>query len=1118
MNSSNLRIFLLLCWLVPVAVFGQQAIQLKLQLINYDTWGVYAKPMAGINPGPLTITGTAMATVVMPKTYDWNSLTSVHGTWNANAIVDGPIENPTRKYVSFGLNNDYPHINYVAGQETLLFKFKRVITYPCPDSIYLINNATDPFNQLPNSMNTNPGNEFSVFDPVGPAFYEYHSNYAHSAWSCHDNDGDGILNAFEDTNGNGVFDPGVDASDLNQNYCTVIFSNAPDDVTVCSGNDTVFVATASMPQGTFNFGWQYSDNNGANWEDIDFETMAAYFAHSITGVVSSGSDTLTVKNVAGMYGRRFRSVVNPADCNAVYSNYAILSVEGPLTVNTNPVPKTVCSGYPTIFQASFNNPGVVGSTIYRWQVSVDGGLTWTNIYNSSSYPFNGTGTSQLSISNVAGLNGFLYRLSARTSTCNTIYTEPALLTVEGPITVIQHPEDFTDCADMEAYFYAKISNPGQGQVLKQWQMSTDNGNSWADISEPIDTINGNIVNFGGIDSDTLLIAPLIGMNGYKFRNRIWTNSCVQDTTFAATLHVEGPLTFTDQPDDITLCEGDFSHFSVAIANATGFGNMQYQWQRLTAGGWLDLTNSVPYSGAFTPNLSIIGTYNLNNSKFRCKVKTGNCNWVTSSTAMLTVEGAIIITDQPNNVTQCSGEAVSFTVGIANSSPQGNPPVYQWQESTNGGASWHNVMNDTLFYGVMTNHLSISSTAWFNGYKYRCLVSTTYCNDLFSDAATVNIEGPITVTDEPDNVTVCTGTSASFQAALVNSGLGVLQYQWEVSTDNGATWANLSNDGNHSGVTTTTLSVADVTNMYNYRFRMRYRTANCNSQWTNWAVLTIPANCPPACIKFKLQLLPDSSGWAVMAKPFGGYVPTANAMTTAGRVTLVAPANFVLDGLTSIGGTWTPTSVLSNVPGHTGRKYITFELATSAQGTQIGYDFDQATTLFQFEKNNGCPDSLYLLETDIPNIPPNELNGGDTFGQAPIGFEYCGIYARKAWRCKPPGQVTPPIIIVETEDSLSAPQPEVVDRGDDFSEGNKPSQSFTLAPNPAGDFVNIVISKDLAEGQTTLALWDLQGRKHQEILMENTATQLDLSGLPAGVYLVSLAQNGRVVERKKLVKN
>ncbi len=159
-----------------------------------------------------------------------------------------------------------------------------------------------------------------------------------------------------------------------------------------------------------------------------------------------------------------------------------------------------------------------------------------------------------------------------------------------------------------------------------------------------------------------------------------------------------------------------------------------------------------------------------------------------------------------------------------------------------------------------------------------------------------------------------------------------------------------------------------------------------------------------------------------------------------------------------------------------------------------------------------------MENFVPAVlQPNEFSGFDPNSFTSSGFEYCGVYARKAWRCKPSGGITPPIIIVATEDSLAAPQPEIVDRDAEFSEG-KTSTWFTASPNPAGDFVNIVISENLAEGHTTLALWDLQGRKLQEILLENTTTQLDLSSLPAGVYLVSLAQNGRVVERKKLVRN
>ncbi|MBK9017703.1 MAG: hypothetical protein IPM82_28695 [Saprospiraceae bacterium] len=93
-----------------------------------------------------------------------------HGTWAANATVDGPAENPTRKYVSFGLLNDFPVIDYVAGTETLLFTFLKTASVQI--QCYIIDNNTDPFKVLPNSLNSNPGNEFSVFDPMGKALYK----------------------------------------------------------------------------------------------------------------------------------------------------------------------------------------------------------------------------------------------------------------------------------------------------------------------------------------------------------------------------------------------------------------------------------------------------------------------------------------------------------------------------------------------------------------------------------------------------------------------------------------------------------------------------------------------------------------------------------------------------------------------------------------------------------------------------------------------------------------------------------------------------------------------------------------------------------------------------------
>jgi Secretion system C-terminal sorting domain len=260
---------------------------------------------------------------------------------------------------------------------------------------------------------------------------------------------------------------------------------------------------------------------------------------------------------------------------------------------------------------------------------------------------------------------------------------------------------------------------------------------------------------------------------------------------------------------------------------------------------------------------------------------------------------------------------------------------------------------------------------------------------------------------------------------------------------------------------------------------------------------------------------------VMAKPFGPYEPTEDAMTTAGRFTVVAPADFNLIGLNNGAGQWASTHITENMPGHPGKKFITFELLTQpgGPGEPIPFFLDEATTLFTFHHAGPCPEFLYLLENAPSGMTPNLLTGHDLVdGYAPVDLEYCGIFARKAWRCKRPGPIFGGPIIVVTTDSLGTPP--ATDRDVDFTAGNiaEVKQWFTASPNPAGDFVNIAVSTDLAEGRTSLTLWDLQGKKRQETQLTNAATQLDLSGLPAGVYLVSLSQNGRVVQREKLIKH
>jgi hypothetical protein len=159
-------------------------IQFKLQWMQDSlAWGVFAKPAQGIEPSDYLIIGSGQVTLVAPPGSQFSNLKSFSGTWVQNAYVSMPKENPDMDYISFGLETADPPMPFRAGEETLLFTFASK-TGDCPDELYLMPNS-DPFNVMPNSMNSNPGNDISILDPANEKTLYYFSEiYAPEAWDC----------------------------------------------------------------------------------------------------------------------------------------------------------------------------------------------------------------------------------------------------------------------------------------------------------------------------------------------------------------------------------------------------------------------------------------------------------------------------------------------------------------------------------------------------------------------------------------------------------------------------------------------------------------------------------------------------------------------------------------------------------------------------------------------------------------------------------------------------------------------------------------------------------------------------------------------------------------------
>ena len=77
--------------------------------------------------------------------------------------------------------------------------------------------------------------------------------------------------------------------------------------------------------------------------------------------------------------------------------------------------------------------------------------------------------------------------------------------------------------------------------------------------------------------------------------------------------------------------------------------------------------------------------------------------------------------------------------------------------------------------------------------------------------------PTSVASQPVNQTICTDKVATFSVQA--GGSGPFSYQWQVSVNNGNTWANVANGGVYSGATSATLTItAPPVSMSNNMYR------------------------------------------------------------------------------------------------------------------------------------------------------------------------------------------------------------------------------------------------------------------------------------------------------------
>jgi hypothetical protein len=361
-------------------------------------------------------------------------------------------------------------------------------------------------------------------------------------------------------------------------------------------------------------------------------------------------------------------------------------------------------------------------------------------------------------------------------------------------------------------------------VNYQWQL--DAGSGFANIPAGSPYLNVTSTNLG--------VSPVSSeMNGYKFR--CVTGSVCGPTTISNTaiLYVNEPVEITTHPiANRYICNNGSTSFSTVI-NAHSQSYIS-QWQVDQGSGFVNLTNTAPYSNVTSLTMNITNaTTAMNNYKYRCVITICSGNGPAYTNAgTLNVGAAPVISSHPSPVFACVNDNAVFSV-----TGTGGPSLtYQWQ--VNQGGSFSNIS------GATSSSLSLTGiTAAMNNYQYRCILKTTCNATSTSNAALLSVgTSTITISLQPQNKTSCEGSATSFS---LNTTGGVT-YQWQV--DQGSGFSNLTDDLMYSGATSSTLNLASVTtSMTGYFYRCVLSSpAGCASPVnSDNALLTVSANAIPS---------------------------------------------------------------------------------------------------------------------------------------------------------------------------------------------------------------------------------------------------------------------------------
>jgi hypothetical protein len=234
----------------------------------------------------------------------------------------------------------------------------------------------------------------------------------------------------------------------------------------------------------------------------------------------------------------------------------------------------------------------------------------------------------------------------------------------------------------------------------------------------------------------------------------------------------------------------------------------------------------------------------------------------AATGTVQPSSSTLATTNPSSVTVDSGQTATFS---STASGGITPYTYQWQVSINNGLNFSNISGATSS-SYTTGILSTTE----NGYQYRMLVTDASSNTAISGAAILTVNGTLSATVSPTNLSVDQGQTATF-TATPTGGTAPYSYQWYTCTTFTCASASIISSATSNTYSPSTAATGT------YYYQAIVSDATMATATTNVATLTI-TSVPTTT----LSISPSTLALSVNCPTAGGSCVYSNAALTGNQ--------------------------------------------------------------------------------------------------------------------------------------------------------------------------------------------------------------------------------------------